>query len=409
MIFELLCVDTHEEVKSKTIGKIILSLQSDDNLWCCETSVSTTGIETQDTKIAVSVESFDTSKMAMGNRNVPAYIFKVSSVEFSIIEPFRMKLIDHLKDMKFSYISILFDDVSNDIALRLYPFVNRIENKMRNFITIALVQKIGEDFLKVVVPSETLNVAKGNKKNEPHFINSGKVQNDITMLYFDALGNIVYGDSIFSKAKPSAILEKVKIATDLKQLQKELLEGHFQKYFTDCFVKAEFASKWQRLNEIRNKVAHNSFFLESEYEECKVLYEEICAIIDNAFANIDKITLSLDDMATIKAAVDESIVEENTRISKNETKRPDTDTLTPSEKTQGAIDEQTLIATLKEIAATHPFVGLKHFANTVLGNNGYSLDSIWAQINILIDQGIIETYKEDNPRGEFPTTAIRLS
>lgn len=419
MIFELLCIDKNEEVKSKSIASILLSLQSNDALWMCDTVVDEPMISAEKMELTVEIKQFDTSQIAIGERSIPAYTIKTVANNFSILEPFRMKLIDHLRDMKFSYVSILVDDASNNIANRTYPLIYNMENRLRQFITIVLVKKIGEDFIRYVVPSDTIDNAKGNKKNEPHFIGSGKVQNDASLLYFDALGKIVYGETIFNKAKPNSILEKVKIAINLDDLKKELLEGNFQKYFQDSFVKVDFSNKWDKLNQLRNKVAHNSYFLEGDYIECERLCEEVCKIIDEAYSKIDTIKLSLSDMELIKEAVDDSITEENAKTSNVDSERtiattyqsPETAinyTYSPDGRFK-AIDEATLILKLQNVSQTIPFVGLKYFVHDVLAKDGFSYDSIYTLINILIERGTLIISKVDNPYGEHMTTAIQIA
>ncbi len=55
------------------------------------------------------------------------------------------------------------------------------------------------------------------------------------------------------------------------------------------------------------------------------------------------------------------------------------------------------------------FVGLRHFVMEILGVQGYSYNSSYAAINILADKGDIEIYDVDNPYGNMPTKAIKVS
>lgn len=416
MKFVILCMDKNDDVKSKSIHSLLLSLQGNDTLWSNVPTVSGNSITDGNGNLKVDFENFDTSQIAIGKRSIPAYLLTTTSEDFSLIEPFRMKLIDHMKDIKFSYIAILADEVSKEIASQTYPMIYSAENKLREFIITLLVKKIGEDFLKYVVPTDILESAKGRKNNEPYFIASKKIQNDIALLYFDALGKIVYDDTIFSKAKPNSILEKIRTATDLKLLKQELLEGNFQKYFRDSFVKTDFITKWTRLNEIRNKVAHNSYFVKSEYDECNKLCIELNLIIDEAFSKIETMKLSVTDMEALKKAVDETI-EESTKISQDElTTRIESDhdiavgNITENHQMNQfkSIDEETLINRLKEVSSAIPFVGFKYFVNDILAKEGYSYDSIYTLINILLERGVLATSKEPNPHGEHDTTSIKI-
>lgn len=416
MKFIILCMDKNDDVKSKSISSLLLSLQGNDTLWSIPPIVTGDSITNGDNSLKVDFENFDTSQIAIGKRSVPAYILTVTSNDFNLIEPFRMRLIDHMKDIKFSYVSILVDEVSKEIATRTYPMIYSAENRLREFIVTLLVKKIGEDFLKYVVPGDTLEGSRRHKNNEPYFIASGKVQNDIALLYFDALGKIVYDDTIFSRAKPNSILEKIKTAIDLETLKKELLEGNFQKYFRDSFVKTDFITKWTRLNEIRNKVAHNSYFVECEFNECEKICSDLNTIIDEAFSKMETMKLSVTDMEALKKAVDETI-EEDTKASQDEPVvriESDCDLTTNNisenqpKKQFKTIDEETLINELKNLSESIPFVGFKYFVNDILAKEGYSYDSIYTLINILLERGVLATAKEPNPRGGHDTTSIKI-
>jgi len=409
-IFEVICIDTKNEVVSKSIKKILLSLQSSDAVWSSETTLADCTITEPENSLSVKIDLFDTSSVTIGDRNALAYHFEASATDVIKLEPFRMKLIDHLESMKFSFITILHDDASNDIAKRIYPLVNEVENRMRKFVSVALLKKIGEDFIKVVVPSETLDKTKSLKGNEPHFIGSAKVQNDINLLYFDALGGIVYGDSIFNKSKPSMILDKIRAATNLDDLKSELLDGNFQKYFNDCFGSTDFSTTWKRINQLRNKVAHNSFFLECEYNECKMLHGQIITTIENATVKLEKVKLSLDDMEIIKAAVNVPSMVFTDSIdlkSKNED-----DNLTGKREHDSRpvdlIDSNVILGIIRSVDESIPFVGAGYLVNDLLVPKGYSKESVWTQINILLEQGLIESYKAENQHGEAVVTAFRI-
>lgn len=367
-------------------------------------------IKRSDNKLSLKIEVYDTSKIAIGERFISSYIIEVDSNDYCTLESFRMKIIDHLKGMKFSTVSILKDDVSKEIASHMYPLIYEIENELREYLIFVLTGKIGEEFIRYVVPKETLDKAKGLKSNEPNFINSNKVQNDIALLYFDALGSIVYGESIFSKAKATSILEKIREATDLDKWKSDLLDGNYQKYFKDSFEKADFKAKWDKILRLRNKVAHNSYFIEQEKKDCEQLCNDLHGIISRAYTDADKLQLSLADMENLKIAVDDLL---DLKIDPGDievVKSFDVD----NEKTENSvclnklITEEELLNQLDEASSEWEFVGFKHFANDKLVHGlGYSYESVTSMINIFIEKKVIETYKENNPFGEHDTTAIR--
>jgi hypothetical protein len=409
-------MDVHDSVRSKKLQSLILAFQANDTLWGEPIVVDQNKIRYNNLPLSVYFKEFDTTKFAVESRFIPAYLITTESDDYKILEPFRMKIIDHIKDMEFSHIRILHDDISRKIAVEIYPLFYDIENKLREFIVSALVAKIGPDFWEFVVSKETIESAKGHISNEPYFIASKKVVGDVMLLYFDALGKIVYGDlPVFTQLNDT--LQKVKDATVLKDLQHDLLEGNFQSYFKDCFEKNQFRDKWTKLNKIRNKVAHNSYFNDNELIECKELIDDLNKTIDAAYDKIDTLRLSIIDRESLKKVIDEAVVEE--KMSLQFDTSDDLDLQLSHDSTPGAedtkdgsfetIDQATLLEQLRNTAGNMPFVGLKHFVKDILGSKGFSYKSSYTLINILIDKGILVTEKVENPIGEHDVTTIKIA
>jgi len=52
---------------------------------------------------------------------------------------------------------------------------------------------------------------------------------------------------------------------------KEQLQSNYQKFFRESFKDKGFQEKWERLEKLRHKVAHNNLFTASDLEEGKEL------------------------------------------------------------------------------------------------------------------------------------------
>lgn len=415
MQFKLLCMDTDRSVTAQSVDSLKLAFQANDTLWSKGIEQQDGKIEYTDKSLTVAFSEYDTSGFAVSDRSTPAYDITIESNDYVVIEPLRMKIIDHLRSMQFSYVRILHDDISEDISCRLYPYMYKIENKLREFILNTLVKKIGINFWEFVVPKEDRDKAKNHKSNEPFFIKSGKIVADVSLLYFDALGKIVYQDvPIFTQ--PKDILEKVEQATSIDELKKELLGGNFQKYFKTCFEQKDFQDKWRRLNELRNKVAHSSYFVDGELKEGIQIVEELNNIIDDAYEKVDTLQLSVVDRQAIKKAIDTETTANADEVITGDLAQPCQD-ITDEQPTQRnaqksnlkILDKETLFERLREVAQQKSFVGIRYFVKEILGKEGFAYGSSYTLINMLIDEGALETEKRGSLWSEYDTTAIKIA
>jgi hypothetical protein len=420
--FELLCIDQQEKVKYTKPKNLLRDLSISESLWKSEPVISEDSLELYDNRqnINVSIQPFDTSKMVTGDRFSSAYYIIVEG-EFDNLEPFRIKLIDQLKNSGFNHRQILIDDVSNKIAIDIYPLINGIETLLRKYIVKFFITKFGTDWLPIAVSKDNIEKAKSKKSNEIVFTSTSKVIADVTLLQFDQLGKIIYSPSpIFTKTED--IFTKIKAAVDLDSLKQELLEGNYAKYFKDTFVQNDFEKKWEKLTFIRNKVAHNNYFVKNDFVTAKELCDELILIINNAESSIDGWTLSIADKeAWIKAKneIEQEEQEEKqseqqeVRISKDLEEGDEKLIIPPNsvkKRTYSALSEDQLINEIKECSKSRKFssfIGLKSFIN-YLEQKGYSLNSSQALINLLVDKEKIAFYSVPNPFGENDTTAIRL-
>lgn len=418
--FELLCIDQENKVKFKKPGNFIRALSIIESLWNGDLSICENSLEISDDiqKIKISIQPFDTSKVVTGERFSSAYYIIVEG-EFDSIETFRVKLLDQLKDLGFNHRRILVDEVSNKIAADIYPLLNSIENLLRRYIVRFFTAKIGTDWWSIAVSKENRDKANSKKSNEVIFTKTARVVADVTLLNFDQLGKIIYSQSsIFTKTED--IFEKIKTASDLESLRKELLEGNYAKYFKDTFEQKNFKEKWESLTFIRNKVAHNNYFVKEDLVSAHDLHNKLTQIINDADNSIDTLTLSIADKEAVRKAIDDLVEteKEEKQIEQQEEKSNEelcedsfSETIvidSPSKSYLNILSEEDLISQLKKCANSMEFVGLKYFVRDYLGSQKYSFNSSYALINLLADKGKIEIYKVPNPFGEFNTTAIKL-
>jgi hypothetical protein len=401
MNFEILCLDSAEQVKSRTVKTLLYALMANDNLFETPTmNLEKHEIKDEKKKLELRVTQFSTDKMLTGVRYSVAFTIAVKCNEIKILDGFRMALVDYVKALGFSNVRILLDEVSAQLAVSLYPRLYSLENQVRTFIINFFLKNLGTNWARLALSGDTLEKIKKRKGNDKIFVASNRIDSDVSLIDFDELGRILYSEnSILSSKKAdnvAILIEKISIATNLNTLKSEVLEGNFYKYFKDCFTQKDFQTKWFDLYYYRNKVAHNSSFSQEEVDTCIALCDSISAIIDTAYEKLDTFKLSTSDQEALMIAVNEFASE------------PLQDN--PSNSSPySAVNEETLLKELRTAQETLPFVGLKHFVVEWLGRKGYDYDASFTLVNYLEDKGIIKLKKISSPGADYPTTAISIA
>ncbi len=414
MKFQILCLDSEELVKSKSVPTFMHALLANDKLFVSPTSnIENKEIIDSKTGIKILIEQYDTSNFVTGARLSLAYIVTVTSENEDILDEYRISIVDYIKELKFSNIRILVDEVSEKLACELYPTIYKLENKVRSFIVNFFIKNFGINWLELAVSKDVLEKISKRKDNDKIFVKSGKINSDVILMDFDDLGRIIYDDkSILSTRKIdniSILIEKVRSATSLEILKADVVEGNFYKYFKDCFTQKDFANKWYELYYYRNKTAHNSYFTKNEFETCTKLCEDISNTIDNAYEKLDTFKLSVTDMEAFTEAVKDIGDKDSDYEMNNFSDATSYIQHFGRVNRFKNIDEQTLLDELQIAANSLPFVGLKYFVIDILGQKNYLYKSSFAMINLLVDKGILSLSKIDNPNGEFATTFIIFS
>ncbi len=170
------------------------------------------------------------------------------------------------------------------------------------------------------------------------------------------------------------------------RILKEEIETNYTKFFNDAFRIKDFQKKWEDLEKIRHKVAHNNLFTQNQCEIGENLIKELLEIIDEADSGVEDIRFSDLD----RDAIRESIVEHSAF---------------------DIISEDKLLEELKsqyeQFLSTDGFVGLSHFVKNHLGILGFDFRSSYELISLLEKKGLVEIYKVDNPVGDYEVSAIR--
>ncbi|MEL7160925.1 MAG: hypothetical protein AAFN92_09205 [Bacteroidota bacterium] len=452
--FELLCIDPADIVNQEAF---IHAISYSNEVWNGRSPLITQDANGQayikgEDDMVVNVLPVDTSKILTDLVDA-AFVLRIESKYFENLEPFRQRLLRHLRDnLKFAHIRILKDDISSEIANQLYPKINAVENLLRRYLIKFFFQRVGIDWWDVTATPKMIEKVKSRQRNRSnqfsYFINS-----DIEFADFDDLGLLIYKQSTGFN-EPEKVLERLERIDSLEELEelKSNLQGNYTKYFKTFFRDKNFEKLWKEMSRIRNKVAHQATFFHSELKKGKELSAELTRIITEAEKHIDEIVLSLKEKKAIHQAAAEVVREEEVEAQEQQAQQEVlTGNRAPAEhaseveehvnsdfdnrvkltgpkvlgkiklehkvktyrKTAApgyiVITEEEMISELEEALSLNytDYVGLKWFVTQFLANKGYAIGTTYSLINILIEQETIILYDKESPEGHM-IKAVRL-
>ncbi|MFA0406437.1 hypothetical protein, partial [Vibrio sp. 10N.222.52.C12] len=185
-------------------------------------------------------------------------------------------------------VETLLDEISSERCIAAYPVIHRTENQMRKLITKFMLTNVGLGWSKDSTPKEVVDSIKSAKPKSTNFLYE---------VDFIQLSKFLF--STYASLDYKNVIDKIKTAEsaedlDLAELKEFVPQSNWERYFAslvDCT--SEFLEvRWKRLYELRNKVAHNRFILEQEFEEIKKICHELNEKLEAAVNNLDKIHIS---------------------------------------------------------------------------------------------------------------------
>ena len=193
----------------------------------------------------------------------------------------------------------LWDEVGLHYASLAYPVIHEIENLMRKLITRFMLTKIGLGWIKEVIPKE---VAESIKSKVPVSANY------LHHVDFIQLSNFLFKPYTVGDIK--VLLEKIAKSSDvgdfsIEELQCLIPKSNWERYFSPLVsCESEFLrTRWERLYELRNHVAHNRALGKSEFAEISSLVADIKPKIEDALLNLTAIKLSENEKESVAESV----------------------------------------------------------------------------------------------------------
>lgn len=221
---------------------------------------------------------------------------KLTNEYKELLKAFRKTVGNHMEDN----IQVIWDGISFEWSKELYPKIYTVENLMRMLISKFMLTKIGVGWHEKTIPKVVKESIKSSeRKKEKH--NILYEVDFIQLLYF--LFN-EYTDKEISKL-PDYLSKKIKEGK-VKEITEQTIEGYipqnnWDRYFSEKveMKSDELRRKWEKLYDIRCKIAHNKSLDLDEYNNGNKICSDITEVLEESISNIAKINISEKNKETI--------------------------------------------------------------------------------------------------------------
>ncbi|MGJ5632449.1 hypothetical protein [Nostoc sp. CALU 1950] len=200
---------------------------------------------------------------------------------------------------------ILWDDISSNLCEQAYPVIHELENFMRKLITKFMLTKVGLGWTKETIPKEVMDSIRNKSTMES--------QNYLYEIDFIQLSNFLF--KAYSTSNVNKLMDKIKNAVskedlDFNELKASVPTSNWERYFSSPLVECDsdyLKNRWEKIYDIRCKVAHNKLIKRNEFEELLKISREVKEKLQSAIDNLDKINISQSDRESVAENVAISI------------------------------------------------------------------------------------------------------
>ncbi len=196
-------------------------------------------------------------------------------------------------------INTIWDDVSMFYTKELYPKIIEIENLLRKIIYKLMINTNGSDWFRSNVPSEvkeSINkTIEKNQKSQDELIGDQLYYADFIQLswFFFSKYTLKPLDQTAIQKMQSLISEKNSEATEkVDGLLDELVaKSNWERYFSDKIQVENLSSKWKKLYDYRNQVAHAKRMKKDEFEDATSIITELKLAFESCLDHIDEVII----------------------------------------------------------------------------------------------------------------------
>ena len=192
-------------------------------------------------------------------------------------------------------LEILWDDISFHCSKIAYPLIYEIENLTRKLLTKFMLINIGTKWEKENIPSAINQSRNNNKKTNA---NNGLLYR----LDFIELSVFLFNEySLKSNISELTNLVDENNNVPYESVKQFIPKSNWDRYFKSIVSVdgAHLKKQWDRLYELRCKIAHNNFFNVSDYDEVIQIVNDLKPSIETAINTLDNISVKSTDKETI--------------------------------------------------------------------------------------------------------------
>lgn len=308
----------------------------------------------------------------------------------------RIELMEGLQRERFNEIFVTQDDFSEQVATSLYPYLFKVENALRRYLTKFYTINQGPNYISGVIKDKK-NEVTSRIKEWGQWSSLLKETGHIFAYDFDKLGELLYStepqkmQNLESKVLSLEPSNTQEIAGALEELQ-SALTSDFARYFQTHFKSTDFKSKWESLSRVRNRIAHTGLFSYSDREDFISESDVILTDIENAYADLDNLKITDEIIEKLEASI----------------KQPAAETQTGATEIKDVI-QKFIKQEYDDSAARGRFIALSLARSKMIDRySQFEEFEIGRALAELISEGHLVKYHVSNPRNpEHPVSAIR--
>lgn len=247
-----------------------------------------------------------------------------------VVKTMNDEFIKIISSFSHSRLDKIRDDLSSEFSANGYKYIHEVENKMRKLITIFMTSKVGLGWVSSNTPQDVID----SIKNKDYENNTKNINTFLSETDFKQLAVFLFQKySTLKTNDVHRILSKKEDMIKISELTEFIPKSNWQRYFYQDFKSGEGAEPrrnrddaqgniedtWNRLSDLRNKVAHNRFI---SYEEMRMIYSkcnEVNKVIDDALSKLDSVEVTTAQINEIKQELHDTIKEEVTPLGNNKT------------------------------------------------------------------------------------------
>jgi hypothetical protein len=298
LTFEIFAFDTSNQSHIKTPDNLVHLLASNNSFWKGTQQIDCNSRQIKDNFIEITVNpiKFDQDSK---DKCITGFSIVVKG-EYDCLEPQRIPILNFFKEQKLETLYIVKDEISEQIAVQIYPYIYRVENHLRAYITKFMTTKIGVNWWKTEAPQDFSKKVNDRKNNETKF--ASYIDNKLYLIDFNDLGEYIYKLSSGCITKEDLIkkIDSLEETPEAIRKLKEEIKSNYDKFFKESFKDRNFQSNWEKLYKTRNKVAHNNLFTQKELDEAQKIYQDLIQTIKNAEQKLEGLILTTEEVGLIQ-------------------------------------------------------------------------------------------------------------